>query len=223
MEIFTPEAVLELLSTLVPLLSRPPFSSSTLEKLGSLCKGLVKVGGHLERTNPSALSRLQVLLTNLCQDSSLDIVLRLQLLEVIELRSLGWKPDPTVEKYYEERIGKFTDQKSNCGESSVSELTSCVMQIEGVPLTIQCSSAHSLEAARVALHLYFSNQPGPKPKVILKREEILALASNPISVNPPRNWEKLSKSLPSVVVRSRSRNAGGRGDCLPKRPVGQRI
>ena len=33
MEIFTPEAVLELLSTLVPLLSRPPFSSSTLEKV----------------------------------------------------------------------------------------------------------------------------------------------------------------------------------------------
>ena len=87
------------------------------------------------------------------------------------------------------RIGKFTDQKSNCGESSVSELTSCVMQviwpilndfywsdmsvwkwpsllqIEGVPLTIQCSSAHSLEAARAVLHQYFSNQPGPKPKV----------------------------------------------------------
>ena len=64
---------------------------------------------------------LQVLLTNLCQDSSLDIVLRLQLLEVIflkngsslsqvyfvlqviELRSLGWKKNPTVEKYYKER------------------------------------------------------------------------------------------------------------------------
>ena len=33
MEVFTPEAVLELLSTLIPLLSRPPFSSSTLEKV----------------------------------------------------------------------------------------------------------------------------------------------------------------------------------------------
>ena len=32
--------------------------------------------------------------------------------------------------------------------------------------------------------------------------------------------EKLSKFLPSVVVRSRSRNAGGKGDCNPKRPVG---
>ena len=68
---------------------------------------------------------LQVLLTNLCQDSSLDIVLRLQLLEVIflkngsslsqvyfvlqviELRSLGWKADPTVENYYRERSGAF--------------------------------------------------------------------------------------------------------------------
>ena len=124
-------------------------------QLGSLCTGLVKVGGHLERNNPYALNRLQaschnsdlflkssfesheacitakkmhmfepvnlqVLLTNLCQDSSLDIVLRLQLLEVIssnefccsqvyfvlqviELRSLGWKKNPTVEKYYKER------------------------------------------------------------------------------------------------------------------------
>ena len=72
-----------------------------------------------------------MLLTNLCQDSSLDIVLRLKLLEVtfqrlsnlpsyicnlfifllhiyfllqvIELRSLGWKKDPTVENYYKER------------------------------------------------------------------------------------------------------------------------
>ena len=128
MEIYTPESVLSLMSTLIPALSRPPFSQSTLDKvpilklsglsdgfmqLGSLCTGLVKVGAHLERNNPYELNRLQarchnsclfskfdvacilakkmhmfepvnlqVLLTNLCQDSSLDIVLRLQLLEV---------------------------------------------------------------------------------------------------------------------------------------------
>ena len=146
MEISTPEAALSLMSSLIPLLSRPPFSKSSLDKvpssistviqyvsvlecvwglcssaplksyvlildqLGSLCKGLVRVGGQLERDNPYALHRLQVrcyshhqifivtdsqimngllvsdsvqgLLTNLCQDSSLDIVLRLQILEV---------------------------------------------------------------------------------------------------------------------------------------------
>ena len=146
MEISTPEAALSLMSSLIPLLSRPPFSKSSLDKvpssistviqyvsvlecvwglcssaplksyvsildqLGFLCKGLVRVGGQLERDNPYALHRLQVrcyshhqifivtdsqimngllvsdsvqgLLTNLCQDSSLDIVLRLQILEV---------------------------------------------------------------------------------------------------------------------------------------------
>ena len=74
MEIFSPESVLSLMSTLIPALSRPPFSQSTLDKvlslklsglsdsfmqLGSLCTGLVKVGGHLERNNPYALNRLQ--------------------------------------------------------------------------------------------------------------------------------------------------------------------
>jgi len=101
-EIFTPEAARSLMSSLIPQLSRPPYSQSSLDQLGSLCKGLVRVGGQLERNNPYALNQLQGLLTNLCQDSSLDIVLRLQILEVIELRSLGWKPNPTVENYYKE-------------------------------------------------------------------------------------------------------------------------
>ena len=140
---------------------------------------------------------LQVLLTNLCQDSSLDIVLRLQLLEVsftnmgcnaeiiVKLMQwvsygfimsgdwvaqsgleawphsgeilwrevcqfslwldvgpvihlLSWACDPCIREHSVVyllvnssvlRIGKFTDQKSNCGESSVSGLTSCVVQV----------------------------------------------------------------------------------------------
>jgi len=221
MEISTPEAVLSLMSSLIPSLSRPPFSQSTLDKLGSLCKGLVTVGQQLERNNPYALNRLQVLLTNLCQDSSLDIVLRLQLLEVIELRSLGWKPDPTVENYYKERIGKF-GKKQNSEEDSVVELTSCIIEVEGELLTIQCSNAGSLELARGVLQQFFSKPPAPIPKVMLSRVEIMALAASPSSLSPPKNWEKLAKTLPSVVVRSRSRNIGGRGDSLPNRSVGQR-
>jgi len=222
MEICTPESVLSLMSTLIPALSRPPFSQSTLDKLGSLCTGLVKVGSHLERNNPNALNRLQVLLTNLCQDSSLDIVLRLQLLEVIELRSLGWKPDPTVENYYKERINKFGGKKQNSEDDSVVELTSCIIEVEGALLTIQCSNAGSLELARGVLQQFFSKPPAPKPKVMLSRLEIMALASSPTSTSPPKNWDKLSKALPSVVVRSKSRNLGGRGDSFPNRPAGQR-
>ena len=35
--------------------------ASILVQLGSLCKGLVRVGGQLERNNPYALNQLQVL------------------------------------------------------------------------------------------------------------------------------------------------------------------
>ena len=111
-EIKHPVQYVSVLECVCGLCSSAPLKSYVLilDQLGSLCKGLVRVGGQLERDNPYALHRLQVrcyshhqifivtdsqimngllvsdsvqgLLTNLCQDSSLDIVLRLQILEV---------------------------------------------------------------------------------------------------------------------------------------------
>ena len=69
----------------------------------------------LEGRHCQSLDFLQHQLTALCQDTGVDIVLRLQMLEVgevfswiyctlsaqvIELRSLGWKSSPIVESYY---------------------------------------------------------------------------------------------------------------------------
>ena len=39
-------------------------------------------------------------MANLCADSSVDIQLRLQLLETLELRSLGWRRHPAMADYY---------------------------------------------------------------------------------------------------------------------------
>ena len=39
-------------------------------------------------------------MANLCADPSVDIQLRLQLLETLELRSLGWKRHPAMADYY---------------------------------------------------------------------------------------------------------------------------
>jgi len=96
------------------------------------------------------------------------------------------------------------------------------MEVDGVLLTIQCSNAGSLEAARGVLQQFFLKPPGPKPKTVLSRLEILTLAASPSSMGPPKNWEKFAKTLPSVVVRSRSRNIADRGDSFPSRQPGQR-
>ena len=40
------------------------------------------------------------LMATLCADPSVDIQLRLQLLETLELRSLGWRRHPAMADYY---------------------------------------------------------------------------------------------------------------------------
>ena len=82
-------------------------------------EGLQHLGAALEKEMPEQLDRLQVycpimicynvspdtqqtkgLMANLCADPSVDIQLRLQLLETLELRSLGWRRHPAMADYY---------------------------------------------------------------------------------------------------------------------------
>ena len=42
-------------------------------------------------------------MATLCADPSVDIQLRLQLLETLELRSLGWRRHPAMADYYSQR------------------------------------------------------------------------------------------------------------------------
>ncbi len=39
-----------------------------------------------------------------CRDDRLDMASRLHLLEIIELRSLGWRLDPSVAEYYQQKL-----------------------------------------------------------------------------------------------------------------------
>ena len=58
----------------------------------------------MEANYKSKLDSLQTLLTELCKDESLELVLRLKVLEVIELRTMGWRASSSAAQYYRERI-----------------------------------------------------------------------------------------------------------------------
>ena len=79
------------LGVLLDRLGRGPLSPPTLRMLASLCSRLKAAGAEVEVEHGAELDRLQAVLPPLCQDSSIDLQLRLQLLEIIELRTLGWK------------------------------------------------------------------------------------------------------------------------------------
>ena len=86
-----PSAVKSLLHGLLPSLARAPYPGPALAKLPLLCSGLLQLGSVLEQDCSTELDILQAMFTELCADTRVDIQLRLQALEVVELRSLGWK------------------------------------------------------------------------------------------------------------------------------------
>ena len=50
-------------------------------------------------------------LVEICKDSAVDITLRLNFLEIIELRSLGWRSNPHLEQFYQEKIAQFEQRE----------------------------------------------------------------------------------------------------------------
>ena len=65
----------------------------------------------MEANYKSKLDTLQTLLMELCKDETLELVLRLKVLEVIELRTMGWRASSSAAQYYRERIPQVEDSQ----------------------------------------------------------------------------------------------------------------
>ena len=81
----------------------------------------MKRQGHLlEADHGEKLDTLQMYLTEICKDPGVDVTLRLKVLEIIELRSLGWNSSPGMESFYQEKISKFEKKDSSFSPDSSS-------------------------------------------------------------------------------------------------------
>ena len=83
-----------------------------------LCGGLKKVGYLLEANYKDKLDQLQYVLTEFCKDGNIDMVLRLRVLEIIELRTMGWRMSNTAEEYYTTKIAQFQKREERQRERS---------------------------------------------------------------------------------------------------------
>ena len=79
----------------------------------ALCDGLKRMGHLLEADHGEKLGLLQIYLTEICKDVRVDINLRLKILEIIELRSLGWKSNPGLEAFYQEKTAMFEKKQDS--------------------------------------------------------------------------------------------------------------
>ena len=165
----TPDSLLQLLTSLLPQLSTCPLPPLTQAQLSSLCVGLKQVGRHLELSHASTLDALQQQLTALCQDPAVDIVLRLQLLEVVELRTLGWQRNPQLESYYRER------QQQHGGSGGAEEGPVAVrpalamaqdwVLVKGVQIVIKSEDAIAVAKSKQVLEEFFTREIDSVPQV----------------------------------------------------------
>ena len=71
-----------------------------------------KVGHLLEGEYSEKLDLLQIFLVEICKDSAVDIIIRLNILEIIELRSQDWHSNTHLENFYQEKKAQFEERKN---------------------------------------------------------------------------------------------------------------
>jgi len=166
------------LTSLLPQLTSPPFSSSTLATVSEQCNLIKQYGRQLEETEKEQLDQMQEELVRLCQDNSLELELRLQLLELIELRSLGWESNESMESFYRDKFEEVEERRERLDrtkekvedndaastppeEESLTtaddEVVQEMIQVGPVKLFISSSVRNVTLAARNQLEQFFSS------------------------------------------------------------------
>jgi len=98
------EEVVQLLEQVTSSLGSKKYDKSDLVLIIRLSASLKTHGQHMEMFHRELLDKAQVALRNACKDTTLDIVARLHLLEIIELRAMKWVLTDSVINYYKQKL-----------------------------------------------------------------------------------------------------------------------
>jgi len=223
-------SVLYQLKQLIPYLATAePYSTSTLANLATFCMEVKVVGKELDKRHKEMMDTMQDLLTKVCQDTQLNLELRLQVLEVIELRTLSWVRNETVDDYYQQRYAQFDEKRrreqerkdskaaKNKGDkkrklSQTTQSMSSVQEDKKSAIVDSVVGSYSnASRSRRALVDQMSSQlsiPDTTPVNKYSRTELLTLATSPLCREAPLHWDKLVSKLPSVILQKSPRSSG---------------
>lgn len=103
-EMSTMEDVVKLLEFITQTLESGNHDKQLVTAIIRLNGALKTQGNNLELFHRGLLDRAQVSLRDACKDTKLDIVARLHILEIIELRSMKWVLNDSVLNYYKQKL-----------------------------------------------------------------------------------------------------------------------
>ena len=104
---FSVEEIIHLLEQVESNLKARNYDKIVVASVVKLNVAMKSYGSQVELFHRELLDRAQVALRNACKDTSLDIVARLHLLEIIELRSMKWVLNESVLNYYRQKLSQI--------------------------------------------------------------------------------------------------------------------
>ncbi|KAH8018619.1 hypothetical protein HPB51_009058 [Rhipicephalus microplus] len=94
---------------------------STLSNITVVCNLLKELGGNMDIYFEAKLDWCYGVFCNVSGADELSVVERLSILEVIDVRSMGWKEDRAVKKYYNCKYEKLCAQSAENNDVSLEQ------------------------------------------------------------------------------------------------------
>ena len=117
---FSVEEIIQLLEQVESNLKARNYDKIVVASVVKLNVAMKSYGSQVELFHRELLDRAQVALRNACKDTSLDIVARLHLLEIIELRSMKWVLNESVLNYYRQKLSQIDVSLANTWPKIIS-------------------------------------------------------------------------------------------------------
>ena len=209
----SPSAFLRSFLVLLVKANDGPFNPALLSTISRKCALLKEYGVILDHSEKDCMDRVQEEMNALCQDPRINLDLRLQLLELIELRSLNWLPTRSSETFYREKYAQLSRRREGVEESAddcdISEEAEAIIEVGPVKLFLCSNDLDVTMAAKEQLENYFNNNSSSRsfsrfnaePTICYPRETLLMLANSAESKKAPVNWASMKHSLPRVIIK----------------------
>jgi len=101
------EDLLVLLEAVLRALVSRQYDGQMVGQVAGLCANLKRSGASLETSHKELMDKLLSAMVAACRDDGLDLVCRVHMLEIIELRSMGWLTNENVTNYYKQKLAQI--------------------------------------------------------------------------------------------------------------------
>uniref|UniRef100_A0A7E4UZ77 KH domain-containing protein n=1 Tax=Panagrellus redivivus TaxID=6233 RepID=A0A7E4UZ77_PANRE len=151
----TTEQVLQLMSQVASAVKSNDFSATLASNIYLLCSQLKNHGQQLEQNHKSELNKCFVALRQACcRDSGqLGTPCRLKMMELVELRAMGWRPNLAHTQYYLNR----PEQQASTGATVVSSAQSPPSRLGNSPSSSTHSNHNSVPSVPIGANPLYPN------------------------------------------------------------------